>query len=149
MNVENLIFENWNGNENAICEIEKEIFPEDAWSKACVQESIAFPLFAGEVCKTQNGEIVGYYGMNIVAGEGYIANIAVAKPFQGKGAGNILMKRLLAVASEKNTFEITLEVRVSNEKAICLYEKFGFKIEAERKGFYGDGETAYIMWYRK
>ncbi len=147
--MENLIFENWDGNQITISEIEKEIFPQDAWSIACIEESVAFPLFVGEVCKNQNGEIVGYYGMNIVAGEGYIANIAVAKPFQGKGTGNILMKRLLEIASLKNACEITLEVRVSNEKAICLYEKFGFIIEAERKGFYADGETAYIMWKRK
>lgn len=149
MKVENMIFENWNGNEIAISEIEKEIFPKDAWSIASIKESVEFPLFVGEICKNQNGEIMGYYGMNIVAGEGYIANIAVSKPFQGKGVGNVLLERLLQVAKEKQTCEITLEVRVSNEKAICLYEKFGFHIEAERKGFYSDGETAYIMWKRK
>lgn len=148
MNSEKITFESWNGNENAICEIEKDIFPEDAWSMACVRESVSFPLFFGEVAKSQNGEVVGYYGMNIVAGEGYIANIAVARSFQKMGNGNLLMTRLLEKTAEKCE-EITLEVRVSNEKAIRLYEKFGFEIEAERKGFYQDGETAYIMWKRK
>ncbi len=148
MKRENLIFENWNGNEKAISEIEKEVFPNDAWSMSCIEESIAFPLFVGEVCKNASGEVIGYYGMNIIAGEGYIANIAVAKNFHGCGFGSILMERMLEVAREKAATEITLEVRVSNEKAICLYEKFGFKIEAERKGFYSDGETAYIMWKR-
>ncbi len=141
-------FENWKSNETAIEKMEKEIFPIDSWSLSSIKESVDFPLFFGEVCKGETGEVLGYYGMNIVAGEGYIANIAVATKSQGCGIGNLLMQRILEVAKSENCVEITLEVRVSNERAIRLYEKFGFEIEAERKGFYQDGETAYIMWKR-
>lgn len=144
--MEDFIFESWKGNEKQIEAIEKEVFPLDFWTLQNISESVEFPLFFGEVCKTLAGETVGYYGMNIIAGEGYIANIAVAKNFQGGGFGNVLIKRLIGMAMEKNCDEITLEVRVSNEKAIKLYQKFGFEIAAERKGFYCDGENAYIMW---
>ena len=42
---------------------------------------------------------------------------------------------------------ITLEVRVSNEKAIALYEKFGFKSLGLRRKYYQDNnEDALIMW---
>ena len=40
-----------------------------------------------------------------------------------------------------------LEVRVSNEAAIGLYEKYGFKSLGSRKGYYQDNnEDALIMW---
>ena len=42
---------------------------------------------------------------------------------------------------------ITLEVRVSNEPAISLYSKYGFKSLGTRKGYYQDNnEDALIMW---
>ena len=42
---------------------------------------------------------------------------------------------------------ITLEVRVSNQRAIYLYEKFGFKSLGVRKKYYQDNnEDALIMW---
>ena len=40
---------------------------------------------------------------------------------------------------------VNLEVRVSNVKAIALYQKFGFKNVAVRKDTYSNGEDAYLM----
>ena len=41
---------------------------------------------------------------------------------------------------------MTLEVRVSNEPALALYKKLGFKKAGVRKKYYEDnGEDAYIM----
>lgn len=48
-----------------------------------------------------------------------------------KGVGSILMKELL-----KESLPITLEVSKENERAIALYQKFGFKEVALRKGYY-------------
>jgi ribosomal-protein-alanine N-acetyltransferase len=42
---------------------------------------------------------------------------------------------------------MTLEVRVGNQPAIALYEKFGFVSVGTRPGYYVDtGEDACIMW---
>jgi ribosomal-protein-alanine N-acetyltransferase len=39
-----------------------------------------------------------------------------------------------------------LEVRRTNEAAIKLYESFGYRVAAARKGYYGEtGEDALIM----
>ena len=41
----------------------------------------------------------------------------------------------------------TLEVRASNQPAIRLYEKHGFKLIAIRRAYYNDNkEDALIMW---
>jgi ribosomal-protein-alanine N-acetyltransferase len=42
---------------------------------------------------------------------------------------------------------VTLEVRVTNENAMQMYEGFGFKVIGRRKGYYTDnGEDALVMW---
>ena len=43
---------------------------------------------------------------------------------------------------------VALEVRVTNNPAIKLYESLGFEIEYVRPGYYRDGETGLIMIYR-
>ena len=41
----------------------------------------------------------------------------------------------------------TLEVRVSNRRAIGMYERFGFRSAGVRPRYYHDnGEDALIMW---
>ena len=139
-------FDNWKGHESEIAEMEKKIFPEDAWSLKVIYETIAFPLFYGEVLMIDH-VVVGYYGMTSIDNEGHIANIAVDIPYQQKGYGKILMDRISAIGqSEKNVTQFTLEVRVSNARAISLYEKSGFAIAGRRKEFYQDKEDSFIMW---
>ncbi|MBQ4370630.1 MAG: GNAT family N-acetyltransferase [Oscillospiraceae bacterium] len=53
--------------------------------------------------------------------------ISVLKAQWGKGVGSALMERLIGFAKEKGIEILHLEVRSDNERAIGLYEKFGFK----------------------
>jgi len=41
--------------------------------------------------------------------------------------------------------ECYLEVRVSNTPGVGLYSKLGFKITRTIRGYYADGEDAYVM----
>ena len=67
-----------------------------------------------------------------------IDNIRVDDEHQGEGIGTKLMAHLISVAIENRVDNITLEVRISNEKARNLYKKFGFREVALRKYYYGD-----------
>jgi ribosomal-protein-alanine N-acetyltransferase len=50
-------------------------------------------------------------------------------------------------ACKRKLERATLEVRVSNQIAIFLYKKFGFKVAGRRKNYYQKmGEDALILW---
>jgi ribosomal-protein-alanine N-acetyltransferase len=46
---------------------------------------------------------------------------------------------------EQGANELFLEVRVSNEAAVNLYQSLGFKILKEIRHYYRDFEGAYLM----
>ena len=52
-------------------------------------------------------------------------NIAVAGEFRRRGIASALLERLFAVTADDAQRGYTLEVRVSNDEAIRLYERLG------------------------
>lgn len=92
-------------------------------------------------------QIIGYAGMWLVFGEGQITNVALLPKYRGRGIAGLLLKKMIETAKINDISSITLEVRPSNEKAIRLYEKFGFKSVGRRPHYYLDNnEDAEIMW---
>jgi len=88
----------------------------------------------------EEDNIVGYIGVEKILDETHIINMAVSPDYRGKGVGKRLMQHVL---NDEDVF--FLEVRVSNEKAKSIYEKYGFKSINVRKNYYADGEDAYVM----
>lgn len=94
------------------------------------------------------GQLIGYFVASAVAGEVTLMNIAIAPEQQGRGAGQFLLQALLDYAREKDQQEIWLEVRISNQSAIHLYQKLGFVEVDIRKAYYpaeNGREDAVIM----
>ena len=90
--------------------------------------------------------VLGYCGLYMAADEGEVINVAVAKASQGKGIASRLMDALLDEGHARGVHRFFLEVRVSNDAAIRLYEKYGFKKQGIRKHFYIlPDEDAYLM----
>ena len=87
-------------------------------------------------------KVVGYMGLQIFSGEGYVTNVAVLPEYRGQGIAQALIDEQM-----KNKMDfITLEVRESNIPAIRLYEKTGFKNVGIRPKFYTNPtENAIIM----
>jgi ribosomal-protein-alanine N-acetyltransferase len=66
---------------------------------------------------------------------------------RGLGLGEKLLQHQIAAAIECGMKRMTLEVRVSNERAQRLYERLGFEPAGIRPGYYSDNnEDALIMW---
>ena len=131
----------------AVAALEKEIFSLP-WSEQGFLDAITEPrnifLVAEDV-----GEICGYIGMYLSLDEGEITNVAVASTKRGAGIGEMLLKDALKEAEMREVVQVVLEVRVSNQPAIHLYEKCGFMHCGIRKGFYDfPKEDAYIMMWR-
>jgi len=69
----------------------------------------------------------------------------VAPEQRGSGVAGQLLRRLFEEA--QGVLPFTLEVRVSNRRAIGMYERFGFRSAGVRPRYYHDnGEDALIMW---
>jgi ribosomal-protein-alanine N-acetyltransferase len=128
----------------ALAAIERECFT-SPWSERSLGEELGNPLAVFRVAQA-DGEVVGYAGMTAVAGEGYIANIAVRAQYRHRGCARALLGSLCAYARENRLKLLTLEVRRSNAPAISLYSGAGFKTVGARPGFYQKpAEDALIM----
>lgn len=100
------------------------------------------------VCE-KDQQVLGYVGLSAIIDEGYITNVAVFPEYRNMGVGSALINYLFDFAKENSLAFISLEVRPSNQNAISLYEKFGFKTEGRRKNFYtAPLEDALIMTKR-
>ncbi len=75
-----------------------------------------------------------------------IEKIYVAKEFQGKGLGHVLMNKAVDMAKERKKTYIWLGVWEKNDKAIAFYEKNGFYKISSHPFIMGDEtQTDYIM----
>jgi [ribosomal protein S18]-alanine N-acetyltransferase len=132
---------------SSIEEIERSSYP-TPWSRS---------MFAGELAKpssiclgaldTERNELVGYLIISRYVDAWHGMNVAVAEPYRRRGVASGLMERLFEDTARDGRRGYTLEVRVSNEAAIRLYERLGFKARGIRRGYYTDNrEDALIMW---
>ena len=141
---------------NEVCAIEKECFT-DPWTRNIFLELLDYPvavnLVAAEVNNNNNvnniEEIVGYCVFYHVLDECQIMNIAVKESKRNRKIATKLLLAVFAYAKAENITAFTLEVRQSNDKAIALYKKFGFKNDGVRKNYYKHPkEDAFLMSLR-
>ncbi|MGQ9456716.1 MAG: ribosomal protein S18-alanine N-acetyltransferase [Anaerolineae bacterium] len=94
----------------------------------------------------QEAPILGYGGLWMLVDEAHISTLAVRPGWRGRGLGELLLWHLLQKAVELGAQEATLEVRVSNQAAIALYQKYRFHVVGRRPKYYTDTqEDAFIM----
>ena len=132
-----------------VVELEREAFTEP-WSMSTFVYEITKNSLASYLVVTDQedeGKIAGYVGMWLISGEAHITNVAVFSSYRGKGLGEALMMQQIAQSRLLGAERMTLEARVSNQVAINLYKKLGFREAGIRKKYYEDnGEDALIMW---
>ncbi len=132
----------------AVVEIEAESFY-DAWNANMVLGEVNNNLTHYLVMEA-DGELIGYAGFWLVAGEAQITRVAVCMEERGKNYGTRLTAALVNLAWEMNAEAVTLEVRESNIAAQRAYLTCGFASEGIRPNYYEDNhENAVIMWLYK
>ena len=119
------------------------------WSGTTFLNEIHSPTHVLLVAETDEGGICGFVGGQLVGDELHIHSLAVDLQFRRRSIGRALVQDLMQQAIERDVTSATLEVRVSNNAAISLYESLGFISEGIRAKYYADnGEDASIMWIR-
>ncbi len=103
----------------------------------------------------EDGEVEGYVMCRIESGlpsfgigvgkKGHVISIAVLPKHQHQGVGYALMQEAMQSMLIYKAKECFLEVRTSNTPAVKLYKKMSFEITRTLRGYYADGEDAYIM----
>lgn len=120
------------------------------WTKEAYQRELDSPN--SELLTLQSSEVVSVPLLGLgcfwaILEEAHITLLAIHPQYQQQGLGQLLLLELLAAAHRRGLERATLEVRVSNEPAFKLYQKFGFAIAGRRKGYYQDTkEDALILW---
>jgi [ribosomal protein S18]-alanine N-acetyltransferase len=124
--------------------IERRAFP-TPWSLAMFVLELSKPsgiCLAGLL----EGRIVGYLVCSRYDTVWHVMNVAVDDRLRRAGIASGLLGRLFELADQPGE-QYTLEVRASNDPAIQLYERFGFRTAGRRRGYYHDNrEDALIMW---
>ena len=130
---------------DAVERIERGSYP-TPWSRS---------MFAGELAKPssvclgafQGADMLGYLIVARYVDAWHIMNVAVDEGFRGRGIARGMLERLFELTVGDVERGYTLEVRVSNETAIDLYQRLGFVETGVRRGYYTDNrEDALIMW---
>jgi len=104
----------------------------------------------------EDGEVVGYVMCRIETGipsfkllgitrKGHVISIAVLPQHQREGIGYELMREAMRSMVNYKAKECYLEVRGSNVPAVNLYKKMAFEVTRTIRGYYADGEDAYVM----
>lgn len=131
-----------------LAEIEAESFSMP-WSEKDFKDLLSHP-YCKYVVALADGEIAGCSGYTNICDVANIDNVVVAPAFRGRGVAQAMLRELISRGEEEHVEAFTLEVRVSNQVAIHVYEKFGFVSEGIRPRFYERPvEDANIMWKRK
>ena len=91
-----------------------------------------------------DNEVSGYIGLWINEDNAEVINFYVDSDYRGCGFGDTILSFALDVCVACKSPSLSLEVRRSNQVAINLYEKHGFKYSHDRKCYYDNGEDALV-----
>ena len=118
------------------------------WSETLFYNEIFKTIAVSRVAKI-DGKVVGYLCANVILDEGHILNLAVHPEFRRLAIASSLIKEMIDIMGERDCRSVFLEVRISNEQARIMYEKFGFTLLGTRKNYYiSPVEDAVIMVLR-
>ena len=128
---------------NALRRLETVCFGKDAWPLLDLIAVLTWPDMV-RLKAVENGEMIGFVAGDPrpSEGTGWVATIGVDPRYQRRGIG----RALLHACEEKTRLpRMKLTVRMSNEPAISLYEKEGYRFVDIWKRYYNDGEDGLVM----
>ncbi len=133
---------------DAIEEIERASYP-TPWSRSMFAGELAKPssISLGTFDPADDDRLIGYLIISRYVDAWHVMNVAVADPYRRRHVATMMLEDLFRLTGDDEQRGYTLEVRVSNDSAIALYESLGFQATGVRRGYYTDNrEDALVMW---
>jgi len=133
--------------------IEREVYALP-WSEGNFIDSmaagyLAYVLRRAPSLREVNTPILGYFLAMKGFEEMHLLNISVAASFQGQGLARQMLDALCRLCAEQGCPQLWLEVRLSNQRARAVYQRYGFSEVGLRRGYYpvlqGPREDACLM----
>lgn len=120
------------------------------WSEAMIEAEVSGNSFTNfVVCRrVPGGAILGYLSCWVVFEELRLMNLAVDPPARRHGIATLLVRHALALGQARGATRCVLEVRASNEQALGLYGRFGFRRFGARLRYYSNPEEEAIVMER-
>ena len=134
------VFDIW-----SIYQLEKEIFPKDAYSLLELGIQFCLPRSLNYKLTTEGSEVVGFVSAMNPWWPGrtaWIITIGVASAHQRQGLGRYLLNWIEPRISSQY---LRLTVRASNQAAINLYQSAGYIYLRRHPRYYLDGEDGFIF----
>jgi ribosomal-protein-alanine N-acetyltransferase len=130
-----------------LVDIETQQFPEP-WTRAMLLDEITNSESRRYTVAEESGVIIGYLGlMFVLRDELHINTIGTRPGHEGRGVATSLLDEAWAAAVARGVARATLEVAVTNHRAIALYYRYGFAPVGVRKNYYErTHDDALILW---
>lgn len=128
----------------AVAALERECFAQP-WSEDLLAQELYNDMASYILALDEERTVMGYAALSAVLDEGSLDRIAVAERFRRRGVAAALLEACIRFGRVYLAF-LTLEVRASNQPAISLYRKYGFREVGRRRDYYpAPKEDAVIM----
>ena len=133
----------------SIAQLEGELFGRGAWNANMVREELDAPArtyLLDVLGEAEQAVVRGYAGVWYDGEDAELMTIGVGKAYQRQGIAAALLQVLVDEAKRQGASRMLLEVRVDNDPALALYQRFGFERMGLRKRYYQpEGIDAYTM----
>ncbi|MGB7479008.1 MAG: ribosomal protein S18-alanine N-acetyltransferase [Burkholderiaceae bacterium] len=92
--------------------------------------------YHSRVLRDGGRQVLGYFLLMLAVDEAHLLNISVARAWQRRGIGHLLLDAVAMLARRRRMASILLEVRPSNQRAIAVYQRYGFVQIGVRRNYY-------------
>jgi ribosomal-protein-alanine N-acetyltransferase len=114
--------------------IENDVYPYP-WTRGNFLDSL-YSGYESWTLREESGELTGYFLLMLAVDEAHLLNISVRRDLHGRGIGRLQLDKVVAIAREKGMTSVLLEVRPSNQRALSVYQHYGFTQIGVRKAYY-------------
>jgi ribosomal-protein-alanine N-acetyltransferase len=133
---------------DAVMSVETGVYP-FPWKRGNFIDSLAAGYVAQLLRDVRDGHLLGYFVALAGVDEMHLLNITVAPVHRRQGHARRMLDALIERSRAARAHRIWLEVRVSNEAALAVYQRWGFREQGMRPGYYpaahGRRENAVVM----